>query len=85
MEVRQHDKTIKHFLVEVKPEAQTKPPKTPKRLTESYMRSVQTWGVNQAKWMAATKYCTQRGWKFLIITEKDLFKGKNVKHAPGHI
>jgi hypothetical protein len=31
-----------------------------------------TWGVNEAKWKAATAYCEERGWKFKIFTEKEL-------------
>jgi hypothetical protein len=31
-----------------------------------------TWGVNEAKWKAADAYCKDRGWKFVVVTEKDL-------------
>jgi hypothetical protein len=31
-----------------------------------------TWGVNEAKWKAAAVYCNDRGWKFDILTEKEL-------------
>ena len=29
--------------------------------------------VNQAKWKYATDYCKRNGWKFVILTEKDIF------------
>jgi hypothetical protein len=59
-------------LVEIKPYAQTQEPKKQKRLTKSYLYEVKTWGVNSAKWKAADEYCKDRGWKFLILTEKEL-------------
>ena len=60
-------------LIEIKPAAQTKPPilKEGKK-TRSYIQSVMTWGVNEAKWKAATEYCIDRGWTFRIFTEKEL-------------
>lgn len=64
--------------IEVKPEAQTREPKPQKRLTKKYLTEVQTWGVNQAKWKAAHEYCLDRGWKFTVVTEKQLF-GKKPK------
>jgi hypothetical protein len=60
-------------LIEIKPAAQTKPPilKEGKK-TRSYIQSVMTWGVNEAKWKAATEYCIDRGWTFRVFTEKEL-------------
>ena len=37
-----------------------------------YINEVMTWGVNEAKWRAAAVYCNDRGWKFDILTEKEL-------------
>ena len=39
---------------------------------ERYITEVKTWGVNEAKWKAATEYCKDRGWSFHIFTEKEL-------------
>jgi len=36
------------------------------------INEVMTWGKNQSKWKAAEEYCKDRGWKFQIITEKEL-------------
>lgn len=66
------------IVVEVKPLHQTVEPKPQKRLTKKYLTEVQTWGVNQAKWKAASEYCLDRGWKFTVVTEKQLF-GKKPK------
>lgn len=66
-------------LIEIKPDAQTRPPdpsraKTAKgRPSKKYLTEVMTWGVNEAKWKAAEEYCKDRGWVFQIMTEKQLF------------
>jgi hypothetical protein len=63
-------------LVEVKPYAQTQPPKKPKRNTKkseaNYQKAVQTFIVNQAKWEATKNMCLKNNWDFKIITEKEL-------------
>jgi len=64
------------MLLEVKPKAQTQEPKQPKRRTKRYLSEVMTYGVNQAKWKAATEYCLDRGWEFKLITETELFNKK---------
>ena len=70
------------FLIEVKPLTQSRPPK--KLVVENlelkkkrrYIKSVQTWLVNEAKWNAATKVCEKKGWSFQILTEKQLVPDK---------
>ena len=70
------------FLIEVKPLTQSRPPK--KLVVENlelkkkrrYIKSVQTWLVNEAKWKAATKVCEKKGWSFQILTEKQLIPDK---------
>lgn len=74
VEAKLADGSIKKMLLEVKPAAQTKPPKTPKRRTKRYLSEVMTWGVNEAKWKAAKEFCLDKGWEFRIITEAELFK-----------
>ena len=59
-------------IIEVKPASQSVPPKPKKRITKQYINEVMTYGVNEAKWKAATNYCDNRGWKFVVVTEKDL-------------
>jgi hypothetical protein len=60
-------------LIEVKPASQTVPPTlTEGKSKKRYIQEVMTWGVNEAKWKAATEYCKDRGWKFQIMTEKEL-------------
>lgn len=65
--------TIKEFIVEVKPHKQTESPTShgnKKPTTILYENS--QWAINQAKWDAATKWCEKKGYKFLIITEKNI-------------
>ena len=63
---------IENIVIEVKPANQVKEPVKSKKITKGYIREVMTYGVNQAKWEAAKKYCASRGWKFLIFSEKEL-------------
>ena len=72
VEVRQKDGTKKVKLIEVKPKKQCSPPKKQTRKTKRYITEVKTWGVNSAKWKAATEYAEHRGWEFQILTEKEL-------------
>ena len=59
-------------LIEVKPKAQTRPPKKQEKITKRYLTEVKTWGINEAKWKAANEYCKDRGWSFHIFTEQEL-------------
>lgn len=63
---------IEELLIEVKPLKQCSPPKPVARKTRRFITEVQTWGVNEAKWTAATAYCNARNWKFRIMTEKEI-------------
>ena len=60
------------ILIEVKPYAQTQPPTVRSRKTKKYINEVATYGINSSKWKFAKEYCKDRGWKFQIITEKEL-------------
>ena len=70
IQVKRPNGAIVTYLVEVKPEKQTQPPKKPKRITPRYIQECCTYGVNEAKWEAAHKYCKQKGFIFMILTEK---------------
>lgn len=59
-------------LIEVKPLAQTMPPRKQEKVTRKYITEVTTWGINEAKWKAANEYCKDRGWSFHIFTEREL-------------
>lgn len=73
--VRDREGKLHRFLVEVKPDAETRPPVPPKRLTESAKRNFLmkqlTYAKNVSKWEAARKYATAKGYSFMILTEKN--------------
>ena len=60
-------------ILEVKPKSQAVAPKAKKRVTKQYIQEVMTYGINEAKWKAATEYCKDRNWKFVVLTEDDIF------------
>jgi len=63
---------VETILIEIKPDSQTKPPEKKKKATKKYITEIATWGVNEAKWIAAREYCLDRGWQFRVLTEYDL-------------
>lgn len=65
---------IKKYLVEIKPFAQTQPPKTTNRKRQKTILYEQSqWIVNQAKWSAAREFAKKYAAEFIILTEKELF------------
>ena len=71
VKVKQNDCTIKKMIIEVKPKKQCKPP-VGKKKTKYYIKEVQTWGVNKAKWEYALEWCKDRNMEFKILTEDHL-------------
>ena len=63
---------IVKYLVEIKPEKFTKPPDKNQRKTKKFIQEVFQYGVNQSKWEAAKNFCSKKGMKFIILTEKEL-------------
>ena len=74
-EIKGHDNEVNTFLIEVKPYKQTLEPKKGKKKARTFQNEILTYAVNQEKWKSANKFCSDKGWKFKILTEKDLFKG----------
>ena len=73
IKVREHNKTTKKYIIEIKPKKQCKPPvATPKRKTKKWFGEVKTWGINEAKWKYATKWCENNGMEFKILNEDHL-------------
>ena len=71
IEVKEQD-GVKKYLIEVKPERFTKPPKPGKRKTRKYLQEIAQYGVNEAKWKSAMDFCKSQGMEFKIVTEKEL-------------
>ena len=76
-------KDNKIWLVEIKPRVQRFPPKKPKsniknlkkasKANKRYIKAVETYAINQAKWKATEILCEEKGWNFIIIDETHLF------------
>ena len=64
------------FLVEIKSYGETIPPKPPKIKNANsmirYQEALETYMTNQAKWAQAKQFAEQRGFKFIVLTEKQL-------------
>lgn len=68
---------LKEFWIEIKPYSQSIPPKEPLRKTKTYLNSVKTWLINEAKWTTTKRLVEQykqqgNDVEFLILTEHDL-------------
>ena len=71
--MRQRGRLTK-YLIEIKPYAQTQPPKphgNKKKSTIIYEQY--TYAKNKSKWIAAQQWCKKQGYEFLILTERELF------------
>ena len=78
MKYKDKDAMIVETLIEIKPLKHTKPPDPKRKLTKTgrtskkYLREVNTYIINEAKWKQAVKFCEERGWNWRIVTEKDI-------------
>ena len=70
IKVKQSSGNIKKFIIEVKPKKQTRPPKPVERKTKRWIKEVRTFGINEAKWKHATKWCKDNDMEFKILTEE---------------
>ena len=75
MEVIDKTGNLTKYLVEIKPESMCKPPKPGRKKTKTLLQEQATWMTNQAKWQAAEQFAKERGWKFILLTENDIFSG----------
>jgi hypothetical protein len=67
---------IEKLLIEIKPLKEISPPKKPKRMTKRFINESMTFDKNIAKWKAAKDFCDLNGFKFIILTEQQLFGKK---------
>lgn len=72
IKIKNKDGLVETHLVEVKPEKQCMMPERGRKQKKTFITEATTYVINQAKWEAAKKYADTRGWKFTILTEKDL-------------
>ena len=59
-------------VVEIKPKSQTVPPNKPPRMNKRYLNEALTYAKNKSKWEYAEEWCKDRGYEFVIMTEKEL-------------
>jgi hypothetical protein len=71
MEIKTNSGEIKRYMVEIKPEYQTLPPKGIKK-NRQLLEATKTYSVNMAKWKAAAALCQSKGFQFIVLTEKHL-------------
>lgn len=69
--IKSKDGKMTTHMWEIKPFKQTQKP-TQKRKTRQALNEAMTYVVNQEKWRAAELFCLEHGWKFSLITEKEL-------------
>jgi len=72
IKVQENDGSIKKYIIEVKPERQTKPPVPGKKKKQTLINEALTYEKNCAKWSAAKEWCEDRMLEFKIITEREL-------------
>ena len=70
---RNRDRSEETMMIEIKPHSQANPPVQTKGKTKKrFLQEVMTWGVNEAKWKAASALCEHNGWRFCVMTEYEL-------------
>ena len=67
---------VETLVVEIKPAKQTEEPIRGKKSKKTFLTETVQFQINKSKWESAKKLCHANGWKFVVLTEKDLFKGK---------
>ena len=66
---------VHKYLIEVKPYKQTMPPKNHgNKKAKTLLYEQISYAINDAKWTAAKGWCEKHGYKFTILTEKDIQK-----------
>ena len=73
IKIRERDGKISTRVIEIKPEAQSRPPEVKAKPNKKYITEVARWGINSSKWAAAKEYCENHGWSFHVLTERDIF------------
>jgi len=63
---------INKYIIEIKPSDQCKQPTVGRKKNSTLIYENKRYIQNMAKWNAAKKWCEQRNYKFLILTEKEL-------------
>lgn len=74
VEKKNKEGIVETLVVEIKPHKQTQKPKDGKRKSKrSLLNENITYAINTNKWKAAKDFCDKHSWKFMLLTEKELF------------
>lgn len=73
VKVQKADQNTEIWVVEIKPAKQVAPPPQRKSPKRGHLREAMEYAKNQSKWKSAKAYCDAKGWKFVIMTEHDLY------------
>lgn len=74
IKAKQVDGSVKVSIIEVKPAKETiQPTSGPRKTRKRLLEEVTTYATNTAKWNAAEAFAKERGWTFVILTEKEIF------------
>ena len=80
IKVIKEDESYQEWILEIKPEKQTKKPLYEGNMTlsklKSYNRNMQIWITNQAKFKAAKEWAEKRNFRCGVVDENFLFKSK---------
>lgn len=58
---------------EVKPYRELFKPSPKGKKKSRYIKECLTYEINQAKWQYAEAYCKKKGWRFVKLTEKEIY------------
>ena len=69
--------TVETLVVEIKPKKQTKKPTIGRKSKKTMINETVMYEINLTKWKAAKDFCDKHSWRFVILTEKELFDGNS--------
>lgn len=64
--------SIVRYIVEIKPSKQLLPPEPGNKKNSTVLYENYRYIQNQSKWEAAKKWCDKKGYRFIVLTEKEL-------------
>lgn len=77
IKVRSKTGIVETYLVEIKPYHETVPPVIkPRQRLSTKIYAAATYQTNVEKWIAAKEFCRLNSVKWMLITERELFKQK---------
>ena len=72
IKVRGKDGKIRTKVIEIKPRGECSRPIKPAKITRRYLNEAYAYMKNTSKWAAGREWCKNRGYEFVIMTEREL-------------